>query len=167
MTSQDYPSPEPVDSRENGPFYESVHQTNMETGAPDQAEGRHRDRKSQERPVAGSAAEQQRSEYDRLRAELQHHMDPLQPTDMEMQYTSASETPQATLVGNQPQRMAQEALLSQFRGTPPSQVSDINSPQPRTMNGPMSMQISLAPTNSRPKVSRACDECRRKKVNLI
>jgi hypothetical protein len=159
---QSYPSPEAAGSRGAGPFYGNTGtEQNEEGGAPteDVSHLQLGEDKSQEHNHEQSQEQQQ--EQSQILA-LSQAINP------DLQYTTSQDLPAIMAHDNAQQHIAQEVMNQVHDGSIPQYAGPMeHHSQPTTPGAPMTISIATSSAKARSKVSRACDECRRKKVGNI
>jgi hypothetical protein len=155
---QSYPSPTSAATRAGAPFYHTTNPSASGSGAP-----------SGDVPHLSLAEERDAtlavSQLEQLHDEIASHIHPelTNPTVASIAASSAADAAAALAASDAQQQLARQAISlgvavdDDSARTPPYQMADDASATPGA--GPVT-----ASGKPRTKVSRACDECRRKKV---
>jgi hypothetical protein len=171
---QSYPSPDAVDTREGGPFYRNAPNesneevpppaeevANLELGGdkPQEQELRH----DHSHELQQEEHQEQEFNMADFNNQLQQHINP------DLQQSTCQDMPSILAQHDQThtQHIAQEVMNQVHDGSvPPYPASVEHHSQPATPGA--SMAVSMGSSGKpRSKVSRACDECRRKKVRQV
>jgi hypothetical protein len=159
---QSYPSPEAAGSREAGPFYGNAgNEPNGEGGAPTEDVSHLQLGEDKPQEHNHEQSQEQQQEQSQILA-LSQAINP------DLQYTTSQDIPTIMAHDNAQQHIAQEVMNQVHDGLIPQYPGPMERhSQPTTPGAPMAISIAPSSVKARSKVSRACDECRRKKVRNV